>query len=246
MGRVEWLKAELRKGLHYDPESRPAFDEMPVARVHERAGRGLYGEEILARTVDARGGLILDVGPGSEGVYHHGPDLVTLEEGPEGPQVKFYDNKAFATKETVYEVGALVKNFGDSRDGYLAKWDEIARSVDSTKAEQETFALAAELVREGRYSLVVTNANGKVTGISEKLMREHHVQFEDIAGEAIDVTTPAFDAPMELPPPKTQSAEKVVDVTVPAFDAPMELPSPKTQSGPVSPLGPSFTLEGRS
>src|SRR5271165_108352 len=101
------LKARLLGGLKYDEDAAP--EAVSISKIHatQKQASGWLGEEGMARIVDRRGEIVLDVG-NVESVNQGGPDLVTLAEGSDGHlKVRFYDNKAYSSDKNIGKVSAL-------------------------------------------------------------------------------------------------------------------------------------------
>jgi len=240
---LDRLRDELQRGLHYDENQPPTSVTHPGGKIPERAGRGIYGEDLLARTAVGRGEIVLDAGAGTEDWNKGGPDLVTLAEAEDGGlEVKFYDNKAATGREKVSRVPSLTKTFDNSLGKYREEWGKLAKDPTRTAAEHELFERAVGLVKQDRYSLVLTNHAGRVSGMTERV-EDAGIKFDNMRDTIIKakdlkpLKSPFDEAPPEIiggPPPRATSSpfEKP--------DAAPDRPEPKLDqpSGPDLDRGP--------
>jgi hypothetical protein len=229
------LRMRLSAELNWQPDKPPhANSTLQSVSLSERSGRGFYGEDLMLRTLSERGEIILDAGRGPEDVNKGGPDAVTLAENEDGKLVlKFYDNKAYSTQINVSSVSSLDRTFENSLRHFKQEWGRLATpDSECTPAQRDLFGKALELIDGRHYECWVTNYNGKVTRVSNRLS-DSGIGFEDMQGH-LDLPSPRLQTVFsESPTPEQAIASGPPPQCASVFDETQNVPD-VSPSHPIS------------
>jgi RHS repeat-associated protein len=153
---------------------------LPEKEVAKRLAQGNFGERLAAEVLSTEGHRIVSYKPDIKGTNQGGFDIVTLKDD----LVYLVDNKALTTGKNIgeRELTALVKNFNQNLAALKTELQTQLTSNALGSDERAVLQKTLDLLNQGKYSKVVTNANFIATedalaqGVTEGL-KQRGIEF---------------------------------------------------------------------
>jgi RHS repeat-associated protein len=153
------LAKEIREADKFLPELNESFKTgaVPEKEVAKHLAQGNFGERLAAEVLSTEGHRIVSYKPNIKGTNQGGFDIVTLKDD----LVYLVDNKALTTGKNIGErdLTALVKNFDQNLTALTAELQSQLASTTLGSQERAVLQKTFDLLNQGKYSKLVTNAN---------------------------------------------------------------------------------------
>lgn len=146
--------------------------------------QGLFGERMLAESLNAEGYQVLTHKPDISGTNQPGFDLIAVKDG----EVFVFDNKAYATGRNVGSASAITDNRDANLQTAAQELREIAADPELPPDIKETYNSAADSLETGDCRFVVAGAafaaDGRSTpGITDSLAANQVEFYNVITGQ---------------------------------------------------------------